>query len=450
MTINSITNTSNYTTSSQIQFRRRNKNTNAINLSENALENISAKIEEEKKKKRSKRAIAVGSSVLGASVLIAFLNPKFSTKLINKLKVLQVHADIKLKENKNNFLQSKFYKVLNSLTTGGIKTVSFTNNFNSIKDTYFKKLCTELKILKKPHEAITRWGDSLAKLTVKHSYKKANAKLDNLEVILKKYIDKLPNSEKSKLENKLQTITQERQFFKEENLSKRFEEQENIMSSLNENIRLKLTNYIHGYKNKYVKNSDNFKKNFSFWAQDLVENKRATINKKGLAEVDNLMGNKNGIKGQYNEIIETLSQSLKPEDIEYLKKILKKSEKSLRNANKNECCKYFDKKRDLMLGSAPTDIVSAILGLTVGGVSIATANNKDDRISRLLTGVLPTVGGIVTSIAMTAMLFSGVVGAVIGITTGGILSLTGSTLNRARLKAKTHLTEEEIKELNDA
>jgi hypothetical protein len=97
---------------------------------------------------------------------------------------------------------------------------------------------------------------------------------------------------------------------------------------------------------------------------------------------------------------------------------------------------YFDKRRDLTLGSAPTDILTATVGITTGAIALASADDRDKRISRTLTGILPAVAGIGTNIAMTSMLFSGTKGMLIGAATGGALSLLGSGLDKARLRAK--------------
>ena len=60
--------------------------------------------EGEKKKKSYKKAITVGSSVLVVGGLVALLNPKFSSKLISKLKNASNSAGNKLKSNKDNYL----------------------------------------------------------------------------------------------------------------------------------------------------------------------------------------------------------------------------------------------------------------------------------------------------------------------------------------------------------
>ena len=50
------------------------------------IEKLVQKVDEEKKKKHNKVAVAVGGSVLGISLLVALLNPRYSTKMIENLK----------------------------------------------------------------------------------------------------------------------------------------------------------------------------------------------------------------------------------------------------------------------------------------------------------------------------------------------------------------------------
>ena len=105
---------------------------------------------------------------------------------------------------------------------------------------------------------------------------------------------------------------------------------------------------------------------------------------------------------------------------------MNKAGKKLRKANHSECVEYFDKKRDLVLGGAPTDIVTAVAGLGISGTAIATADSKEERISRALTGGFPIIAGIGASMAFTAMLFSGVQGLLLGAATSVGLSKLGS------------------------
>ncbi len=430
-----------------------------VQNSDNLVEKFVQKVDEEKEKRHNKKAIAVGSSVLGLSVLVAVFNPKFSSKLVERLKTFRV-KNIKKADsvNKESF-SAKFHNGISKVTNKLINFVSWTNNFNSVKDTYYKKLCTEekafhnihdiekrktfkkidkffRKIMQKPHEVITKWGDILAKQTVKRGYRSSLKQMDKFDILIKQYTKDLPTDKKRIVESKLREIQEKRKYFAEANLDKRFAEQEALMENLDTDIRHKWKNYTHGFVDKNVKNGEHFNQNLSFWAQDMMKFEREKLEKEGVSIVDNFVGNKDGFKGSYNEILDILSQNISAEEKKSLQKALDKTAKSLRNASRQEYGKYFDKKRDLVLGSAPTDILTAVIGLMIGGVSLLSADNKDDRISRLLTGIIPTIAGIGTNIVLTSMLFSGVEGMLIGVLAGGVMSLAGSRINKLRLVAK--------------
>ncbi len=431
----------------------------AQKISNDPIEKLVERVDEEKKKKHNKAAIAVGSSVLGVSLFVALLNPKNSSRIIQKLKGIRINAKQNMEKSKDKILASKFYKAIAGAADWSSRFLSSINNVNSVKDTYFKQLCTEektffsvknverrnrlkkvdnivRKILKRPHELITEWGDSLAKRTVRKSYKKSGRAMDSLELLIKEYSNKLPADKKSVIMEKLNLIKNNRNYFSTESINDRFAKQEKLMESLNSDIRQRWRSYKHGFEDKFVSNSEHFDKNLSFWAQDMLQANKEALSKEGKAYVDGFVGNKDNTKGLYRELVEILSNSLNPEEKSVLNNALNKTEKRLRYANKQECYSYFDKKRDLVLGSAPTDIVTAGIGLTAGGIALAIADNKDDKISKLFTGVLPAIFGIGTNIALTTMLFSGTKGLLTGIVAGGVMSLFGSKIDKARLMAK--------------
>ena len=85
-----------------------------INTVENAISNtvdtFVKQPEDEEKKKSNKTAITVGSTVLVLTGLVALLNPKFSGKLVNKMKTMSSEANAKLEKNKGNLSKPNFIK----------------------------------------------------------------------------------------------------------------------------------------------------------------------------------------------------------------------------------------------------------------------------------------------------------------------------------------------------
>ena len=86
---------------------------------------------------------------------------------------------------------------------------------------------------------------------------------------------------------------------------------------------------------------------------------------------------------------------------------------------------FFDKARDLALGSAPTDVLSIIASGGMIGYGLAKAKDNDERWSVTLTSGVPIIGAIGTSLICTAKLISGSKSMVIGGISGLILGQVG-------------------------
>ena len=131
---------------------------------------------------------------------------------------------------------------------------------------------------------------------------------------------------------------------------------------------------------------------------------RNRLEEEGKAIVDSLIGDGKTKKGAYNDIMELLNPHLKSEEKAAFEDGIKSTGKLLRKANHSECVEYFDKKRDLMLGSAPTEVLTAVASLIASGVAIGVADTKEDRISRTITGAFPVIAGLGVSTALTLSL----------------------------------------------
>ena len=126
-----------------------------------------------------------------------------------------------------------------------------------------------------------------------------------------------------------------------------------------------------------------------------------------------------------------------------LEAYMKKANKVLKKANYSECVEYFDKKRDLILGSAPTDVLTALLGLGLSGYALSTADNREQRITRLTTGVFPVIAGLGASMVFTSMLISGSKSLLMGTGASAALSGIGSFINR-QILGKDNIESEEV------
>ena len=150
-------------------------------------------------------------------------------------------------------------------------------------------------------------------------------------------------------------------------------------------------------------------------------------------------------KGLYNELVELISSHLGAEDKKVFGKALKKSNKILKNSNIKECSEYFDKIRDLKLGSAPTDIVTATTLLGISGIAIASAEDKKKRMSRLVTGIIPTVSGVGVSLGMAAGLVSGAKSLIYGLLATLVINRIGIVIDKYALGNKEYYDDNKVK-----
>ena len=407
----------------------------------------------DKEKKSNKKAVTVGISALMLTGFVLLLNPKNAPKLMSKMKSAQQKALLKMDKSKNDYLASKFHKFISKLMGKGVAVLEFSNNFNSAKDLSFKWLCTEnksfysikdpkkrrflkkiddkfVKIMKKPHQAITSWFDSISKMTVKKKYSNSAKKLDYLEDLLRKHKEKLSVDERKIVDAKLEEIAQIRKHFSEQNTLSRLKKQEESMANLERDFMNKYRSYRNGFTNRWVDKGEHIGNNMNFWAQDILMPKRNAFEQEGKDVVNKLFSDGNGKKGLYDEISDLLSSHITASEKEELTKQVSKANSKLRKAVQDECVEYFDKKRDLVLGSAPTDIVTALFGLGVSSWAIASADTKEDKLSKALTVGFPLVAGIGTSLAFTAMLVSGIKSMIYGAIASIGLSKLGSLADR--------------------
>lgn len=153
---------------------------------------------------------------------------------------------------------------------------------------------------------------------------------------------------------------------------------------------------------------------------------------KSVSEIENILCKNQ--KGNLQEIL-TLYKSVLPRN-EYLKlkSHINSAVKSLDKSIDTEIVQYFDKSRDLKLGSAPTDVLS-ILG-TVGAIGwfLGKADNKDEKISASLKYGIPAVGAIATSLYCTARLISGGKSLAFGLISGWLMNKIGVVIDDTRKK----------------
>lgn len=115
-----------------------------------------------------------------------------------------------------------------------------------------------------------------------------------------------------------------------------------------------------------------------------------------------------GQKGKLQETLTYLKAVLpRNEYLEIRRQVYKTSDK-LNKITTAEGDLYFDKLRDITLGSALTDITFGMISpLAMMGVAIAADDTTDERISTTLKLGIPLLGGVATSTALLFMLVAG-------------------------------------------
>ena len=401
------------------------------NIVNNTVDTFVPESQNEEKKKSHKTAIRVGSTVLVLSAIVALLNPKFSSSLVNKLKTKSTKAANKAKVD--NSFWGKWNKAKEKLLKGLTNTIQILNNGNSVKDELFQKLCNKTSFTKKIHQKITQGFDKISRQTVYGKYKSVSKQMNTLDNIMQHYKSRLSATDKTLFEQKLAEIDKLQEYFSSAQIKNRLQNQETQMQNLEKDVAEKIIQakdtIVGKIKGKPIDNEMKFKDTCSFWAEDALMKERNKIEQDGINIINSLVGDGKTQKGAYQEMVDLLAPHLNQEEKQAFEESIKNTEKLLRKANTTECIEYFDKKRDLVLGSAPTDVLTALASLVASGIAIGVADTKEDRLSRTISGALPVVAGLGVSTALTAMLFSGGKGMVLGTGSGMILSALGSSLS---------------------
>lgn len=157
-------------------------------------------------------------------------------------------------------------------------------------------------------------------------------------------------------------------------------------------------------------------------------------------EIGKIMGEDG--KGALQEILTIYKHLLPREDYLKLKEAAIKTSRSIDDAVVKETDSFFDMKRDLKLGSAPTDILSILAAVGAIGVGLKTAENEDQQRSVLLKAGIPALGAIATSLYFSASLVSGGKAMLYGGISGLIISKCGSMLDDYR---KKHFPSNQVK-----
>lgn len=189
-------------------------------------------------------------------------------------------------------------------------------------------------------------------------------------------------------------------------------------------LRIELHDEINGLLKSLSETISKNKKTYNYdthTVNHLIEN---------ISEINKIMGEDG--KGALQEILTIYKHLLPKEDYLKLKEATRKTANAINDAVTKETDSFFDMKRDLKLGSAPTDILSILAAVGAIGVGLKTAENKDQQYSVLLKAGIPALGAIATSLYFSASLVSGGKAMLYGGISGLIISQIGNLLDKYR------------------
>lgn len=396
-------------------------------------------------KKRRKRIIAASSTVLVLGAMTMIANPKSSTKVMSKLKNLQSEFEIKMNQNKDKFLKGKLYEFGHKIVSGTKKGANVYYNFISGKDIVFQEMCLNankkypefltknkttheiikaldnrfVKIFEKPHKKITEWFDNISKATVKRDYRRATRNIDLLNEEFQLLRKNLSPKNQKIFDAKFKEIISAKEVFNEKEMLDRLKEQEKMMDFLPEDLWNKVYNKKDGFAKTITE---------SFWVRDALSKQKTLVENQGEQRLLKLFGNKDK-KGLYDDLVDLLKKDLKPDEIKLLEKDMAETLAKLRKANESECIKYFDKKRDLSVGSAPTDVLWQLLGLGLCGWTVARAD-KEDRTQALVTKGLPIITGLGSMLVFSALLYTAGASLAAGVGVSAVTGIIGNYINK--------------------
>lgn len=402
------------------------------------------KVKEEKNHKLgitiAASAIVLGFSVLG---LMRGLPKGLTGKTAELLKFLENKVS-KFSDETKNSRAAKIYEY----SLKKVKDISVyfnsVNNVTTFKDILFGKLMNKTKITGKATKNITNLFEKFCRSTVKNAYGNAHYGFTRLFEVFStadsKIIARNPekiitiNGESKTAKQwltiisgkKLNLMEKFNKHFGDNAVMERYKGAKDTMKGLDQKVldAAKLNDPKNSIKNKNLYDT--------FLPQSILETDKTAFQKEVTALKKSLLTGNGNAKDSLKEIMDIYKHLLPPEEFQKLERYYNKAAKKLDKAVQLETDKFFDKLRDLTLGSAPTDVLSIVTGLGTVGIGLTKSDDNNDRVSILLKYGIPALGAIATSLCLGAALISG--GAALVLST-----LSGLILNKIGTKADNFL-----------
>ena len=170
----------------------------------------------------------------------------------------------------------------------------------------------------------------------------------------------------------------------------------------------------------------------------ILQDPKGNMKPKHILQVQNYLTTAKSIlndksSGKIQEMLNIYKQ-IAPEDYENIVKALNTAVKSLDDSINIESIQYFDKIRDLKIGSAPTDALSVVGSGAYIAYGLSGTKDKDEKISIMLKEGIPVLGTVGTSLFCMARLVSGSKSLIVGLISGAIIGAIGKYADELRKK----------------
>lgn len=189
-------------------------------------------------------------------------------------------------------------------------------------------------------------------------------------------------------------------------------------------------------------NADNFLKTlyslkdrpFEKGLEETVLNNQMKLRESNIKSIENLLGEQNS--GALQEML-SIYKKIAPYELAQTKaeNTVRKAVSSFDKSLQTETLEFFDKVRDLQMGSAPTDILSILASAGMIGYGLGEAADSDERKTVMLTAGIPIIGTIGTTVVCTTKLISGSLSLALGAAIGTALKCVGDVLDKYRHNA---------------
>lgn len=165
--------------------------------------------------------------------------------------------------------------------------------------------------------------------------------------------------------------------------------------------------------------------------EEVVQNNRIKLRETNINLIKQLVGEQGS--GELQQML-AIYKKIAPYELSRsgAENKLRKAVSSFDKSLQTETVEFFNKVRDLQLGSAPTDILTILSSGAMIGYGLTEAADANERKTVMLTAGIPILGTIGTTVVCTTKLISGIVSLGLGSTVGLVLKYTGEYLDKRR------------------